>query len=162
MISVMKGAIGIVQSINPVDYTATVALREYENVITKELQILAPVTLANKVTCIPKIGSSVLVVFVGDTADNGFIIGAYYNKKNKANEKVDEFKINYQGSVLTIAEDGNIDIKAAKTTITSNTEIVGSLSVTERITTQDFTASGGIGAKSLKAENITYKTIGEM
>lgn len=167
MISLVKGAIGIVQSIDPVNYTASVQLKEYENVITKQLQILAPVTLANKITCIPKVGTSVLVLFVGDNADNGFIIGSYYSKKNKANEKQDEFKINYQGATLTIAENGNVDITASKTTIMSNTEIIGDLTVTKNATvaqkllTKDFSATGGAESKILKAESIKYKTIGE-
>lgn len=167
MISLVKGAIGIVQSIDPINYTAAVQLKEYENVITKQLQILAPVTLANKITCIPKVGTSVVVFFIGDSADNGFIIGAYYSKKNKANEKQDEFKINYQGATLTIAENGNVDITASKTTIMSNTEIVGDLTVTKNVkiaqnlSTKDFNASGGVETKRLKAESIKYKTIGE-
>lgn len=162
MISVVKGAIGVIQSIDPVNYTASVALREYENVITKNLQILAPVSLDNRVTCIPKVGTSVLVVFIGDNADNGFILGAYYSKKNQANEKENEFKINYQGSTVTIKENGDINLTATNTKIISDTEIIGSLKVTEKITTQDFSAAGNIGGKSLAAEDIKYKTIGKM
>ena len=50
MISALKGAVGIIQSINTVDYTVTVQLPEYNNQITEGLQILSPVTLGNKIT----------------------------------------------------------------------------------------------------------------
>ena len=48
MISALKGTVGIIQSVNTTDYTATVQLPEYENQITEGLQILSPITFGNK------------------------------------------------------------------------------------------------------------------
>jgi len=53
MISALKGTVGVIQSINTTDYTATVQLPEYNNQITEGLQILSPITFGNKITSIP-------------------------------------------------------------------------------------------------------------
>ncbi|PID67381.1 MAG: phage baseplate protein [Fusobacteriales bacterium] len=119
MISEVKAAVGIIQSIDPTNYTASVKLVEYENQITETYQILTPLSFQNKISCIPKVNTPVVVLLIGDDAENGFIIGSYYSKKNNCEEKQDEFKINFQNSILTIKENGETNIDAKVTTINS-------------------------------------------
>ena len=102
MISVLKGTVGIIQSINTADYTATVQLPEYNNQITEGLQILSPITFGNKITSIPKVNTPVFCIFLGDDTERGFIIGSYFSDKNVSNSQEDEYRIDFQGSSLTV------------------------------------------------------------
>ena len=111
MISALKGTVGVIQSINTTDYTATVQLPEYNNQITEGLQILSPITFGNKITSIPKVNTPVFCIFLEDDTERGFIIGSYFSEKNVSNSQEDEYKIDFQGSSLTIKEDGNIELK---------------------------------------------------
>lgn len=162
MFSYLKGAIGIIQSIDPINYTASVKLPEYENQITENLQILTSLSYMNKVSCIPKVNTPVLVVFVGDNAENGFILGSYFSEINNCNEKENEYKINFQNSVLTIKESGNIDIDATLTTINSEvivngkTTINGDTSISKALNVTGKTSSeAGFSTKNISIENGT-------
>ena len=159
MISALKGAVGIIQSINTVDYTATVQLPEYNNQITEGLQILSPVTLGNKITSIPKVNTPVFCIFLGDDTERGFIIGNYFSDKNMSNSQEDEYKIDYQGSSLTIKEDGNIELKGTLTKIDSEGIITGDTTIEKNMTvTQNVTINGGMSAKKgFETEKATLK-----
>ena len=159
MISALKGTVGIIQSINTADYTATVQLPEYNNQITEGLQILSPVTLGNKVTSIPKVNTPVFCIFLGDDTERGFIIGSYFSDENISNSQEDEYKIDYQGSSLTIKEDGNIELKGALTKIDSEVIITGDTTIEKNmIVTQNVTISGGMSAKKgFETEKATLK-----
>ena len=159
MISALKGAVGIIQSINTVDYTVTVQLPEYNNQITEGLQILSPVTLGNKITSIPEVNTPVFCIFLGDDTERGFIIGSYFSDKNMSNSQENEYKIDYQGSSLTIKEDGNIELKGTLTKIDSEVIITGDTTIEKNMTvTQNVTISGGISAKKgFETEKATLK-----
>ena len=167
MISALKGTVGIIQSINTADYTATVKLPEYNNQITEGLQILSPVTLGNKITSIPKVNTPVFCIFLGDDTERGFIIGSYFSDENISNSQEDEYKIDYQGSSLTIKEDGNIELKedgnielkGTLTKIDSEVIITGDTTIEKNmIVTQNVTISGGMSAKKgFETEKATLK-----
>lgn len=154
MIGVLKGAHGEIQSINPKNYTATVKLNNYENMITGELQILAPLTYKNKEVHIPKIKTPVFCVFTGDGIEDGFIIGSYFSDNNKSESEDGTYKIDFQNSSLTIKENGEINMVAVKTTIESELEvkkgvkILGKLEVAKEIkSAETITADKNMYAK---------------
>ncbi|WP_339002095.1 phage baseplate protein [Fusobacterium animalis] len=148
MISVLKGTVGIIQSINTVDYTATVQLPEYDNQITEGLQILSPITLGNKITSIPKVNTPVFCIFLGDDTERGFIIGSYFSDENVSNSQEDQYKIDFQGASLTIKEDGNIELKGTLTKIDSEVLITGDTTIEKSITVSNNATING----SMKAE----------
>ncbi|WYD28853.1 phage baseplate protein [Fusobacterium animalis] len=146
--SVLKGTVGIIQSINTVDYTATVQLPEYDNQITEGLQILSPITLGNKITSIPKVNTPVFCIFLGDDTERGFIIGSYFSDENVSNSQEDQYKIDFQGASLTIKEDGNIELKGTLTKIDSEVLITGDTTIEKSITVSNNATING----SMKAE----------
>lgn len=159
MISVLKGTVGIIQSINIADYTATVQLPEYNNQITEGLQILSPITFGNKITSIPKVNTPVFCIFLGDDTERGFIIGSYFSDKNVSNSQEDEYRIDFQGSSLTVKEDGNIELKGTLTKIdsevliTGDATINGSMKAEKGFETNKATLKNG----KLDVESIDYK-----
>ena len=171
MISVLKGTVGIIQSINTADYTATVQLPEYNNQITEGLQILSSITFGNKITSIPKVNTPVFCIFLEDDTERGFIIGSYFSDENISNSQEDEYKIDYQGSSLTIKEDGNIELKGTLTKIDSEVLITGDTTIEKSITvSNNATINGSMEAKKgfetnkatlkngkLDVESIEYK-----
>lgn len=151
MISNIRGAIGIIQSVDPVNYTASVKLTEYEDHITENLQILAPLTFQNKISCIPKVETPVICLFIGDEAENGFIIGSYYSEQNNCREKANEFKINFQKSVLTIKETGETIIDAEITTINSNElNINAEVSISKSLKVNNTVSAKTVEGETLK------------
>lgn len=148
MISVLKGTVGIIQSINIADYTATVQLPEYNNQITEGLQILSPITFGNKITSIPKVSTPVFCIFLGDDTERGYIIGSYFSDENLSNSQEDEYKIDFQGSSLTVKEDGNIELKGTLTKIDSEVLITGDTTIEKSITVSNNAIIKG----SMKAE----------
>ena len=149
MISVLKGTVGIIQSINTADYTATVQLPEYDNQITEGLQILSPITFGNKITSIPKVNTPVFCIFLGDDTERGFIIGSYFSDQNLSNSQEDEYKIDFQGASLTIKEDGNIELKGTLTKIDSEVLITGDTTIEKNITVSNNATING----SMRAED---------
>ena len=171
MISALKGTVGVIQSINTTDYTATVQLPEYNNQITEGLQILSPITFGNKITSIPKVNTPVFCIFLEDDTERCFIIGSYFSEKNVSNSQEDEYKIDFQGSSLTIKEDGNIELKGTLTKIDSEVLITGDTTIEKSITvSNNATINGSMKAKKgfetnkatlkdgkLDVESIEYK-----
>lgn len=133
MIGVLKGALGVIHSINTKDYTAKVKLLDYENRITGELMILSPLSYINKEVHIPKINTPVFCIFTGEGANNGFIIGSFFSEKNRSGAIEGEYEINFQNSVITIKEDGNVRISADLTTIDSKVEITENVSMKKKL-----------------------------
>ena len=88
MIGALRGALGVIHSINTANYTAKVKLLEYENRITEELMILSPLSYENKEVHIPKINTPVFCVFTGEGTNSGFIIGSFFSNKNKTYIKI--------------------------------------------------------------------------
>lgn len=123
MIGILKGALGIIHSINTKNYTARVKLLEYENEITEELTILSPLTYQNKEVHIPKINTPVFCIFTDEGARHGFIIGAFFSDNNQSGAVDGEYKVDFQNSSLIIKDDGNVKINANLTTINSEVEI---------------------------------------
>ncbi|AYV94395.1 Phage-base-V domain-containing protein [Fusobacterium necrophorum subsp. funduliforme] len=167
MITILKGAIGIVHSINPTNYTAKVKLLEYQNQITEDLTILSPLTFCNKIAAIPKINTPVLCIFLGDNTDRGYIIGSYFSDKNLSKSEEDEYKIDFQDSIVTIKEDGNIMLKGNLTkidsdveitgivTINGNTSINGSMEAKKGFSTEKASLKDGV----LEVEKVQYKEL---
>lgn len=144
MFDILRGAIGVIHSINEVDYTAKVKLLVHGNCITKDLQILTSLSFSNKINCIPSVGTPVMVIFF---AEIGYIIGAWNSNKNRANTSKGKLIIDFQKSKITVAEDGNVQIDTEEMTINSNntvmnskltvngeTELNGDLKVTQKVT----------------------------
>lgn len=144
MFDILHGAIGVIHSINEVDYTARVKLLDHGDNITKDLQILTPLSFSNKINCIPSVDTPVMVMFFGD---RGYIIGAWNSENNRANESKGKLIIDFQKSKVIVAEDGNIQIDTEEMIINSNntvinsklkvngeTELNGDLSVTQKVT----------------------------
>ncbi|KYM45749.1 phage baseplate protein [Fusobacterium necrophorum] len=153
MMSAIKGAIGFVHSINPTNYTAKVKLPEYENHITEDLAILSPLTFGNKIAAIPKVNTPVFCIFLGDDTDRGYIIGSYFSDKNLSESKEDEYKIDFQKSIVTIKEDGNIILKGNLTKIDSDVEITGIVTIGK-----DVTINGSMEAKKgFKTDKVDLK-----
>ena len=155
----LEGAVGIIQSVNTVDYTASVKFPEYNNEILDGLQILSPITFGNKITSIPKVNTPVFCIFLGDKTEKGYIIGSYFSDENVSNSQEDEYKIDFQGSSLTIKEDGNIELKGTLTKIDSEVIITGDTTIEKNMTvTQNVTVSGGMSAKKgFETEKATLK-----
>ena len=150
MISVLKGTVGIIQNINTTDYTATVQLPEYENQITEGLQILSPITFGNKITSIPKVNTPVFCIFLGDDTERGFIIGSYFSDKNVSNSQEDEYRIDFQGSSLTVKGDTTIEKNII---VSNNATINGSMKAEKGFETNKATLKNG----KLDVESIDYK-----
>lgn len=121
MFDVLHGAIGVVHSIDEKNYTVRVKLLEHDNYITKNLQILTPLSFGNKISCIPHVDTPVMVVFVGD---HGFILGAWNSENNKANKSLGKLVVDFQKSKLEIIEDGNIHITAEHLQVDTETMVI--------------------------------------
>lgn len=137
MIGVLKGALGVVHSINTRNYTARVKLLDYENRITEELMILSPLSYINKEVHIPKINTPVFCIFTSEGVNNGFIIGSFFSEKNRSEAVDGEYEINFQNSVITIKEDGNVKINANLTTIDSKVEITQDVFIKKKLTVNE-------------------------
>lgn len=133
MIGALRGALGVIHSINTANYTAKVKLLEYENRITEELMILSPLSYENKEVHIPKINTPVFCVFTGEGTNSGFIIGSFFSNKNKSGAVDGEYKIDFQNSILTIKEDGNVKISANLTVIDSEVEITKNVLIKKKL-----------------------------
>ncbi|QNM15521.1 phage baseplate protein [Fusobacterium hominis] len=146
MIGTLRGTIGIVHSVNTDNYTAKVSLPKYNNIITGDLQILSPLTKENQIIGIPKVNTPVLCIFLEDEKGIGYIIGSFFSDKNKSNSKQDELIVNFQNSVVTIKEDGNVIVTSNLTTINSDTVINGQLHVNKNVIVDKGITAEGIAA----------------
>lgn len=150
MIGIVKGAIGIIQSIDPIKYTATVKLVDYENNITGEMQILSSLTYQNKIVQLPKVGTPVFCIFIGEQSTSGFIIGGLFSDKNQSDSQDGYYAINFGASKVEISENGEIKFKADRTIINSDVEITRNLKVNGKITVEDIKAQN-IDVEEIKA-----------
>lgn len=123
MIGVLKGAVGIIHSIDCINYTARVKLVDYENKITQDLQILTPLSFGNKIVAIPKVNTPVFCIFTGEGIDNGFILGNFFSNLNKSEARANELNIDFQNSRLILKEDGNIEMKAKNISFNSEEKV---------------------------------------
>ena len=87
MFESLGGAVGIIQSVDPENYTAKVKLFEYDDEITGDLQILSPLSYLNQEVHIPEVNTPVVCIFFNDDTKNGFIIGCFFSDKNKSKSK---------------------------------------------------------------------------
>lgn len=152
MIGVLKGALGIIHSINTKNYTARVKLLEYENKITEELAILSPLTYQNKEVHIPKINTPVFCIFTDEGAKHGFIIGAFFSDNNKSESVDGEYVIDFNNSKVIIKEDGNVMINANLTSIDSEVEISENVTIKKNLKVKGKSEIGG----TVEAEGIMY------
>ena len=152
MIGVLKGALGIIHSINTKNYTARVKLLEYENKITEELTILSPLTYQNKEVHIPKINTPVFCIFTDEGAKHGFIIGAFFSDNNKSESVDGEYVIDFNNSKVIIKEDGNVMINANLTSIDSEVEISENVTIKKNLKVKGKSEIGG----TVEAEGIMY------
>lgn len=156
MIGALRGALGVIHSINTANYTAKVKLLEYENRITEELMILSPLSYENKEVHIPKINTPVFCIFTGEGTNSGFIIGSFFSNNNQSGAVGGEYKIDFQNSVLTINEDGNIKITANLTIIDSEVEITENVLIKKKLNVaQEINVGEGIQMNA--NEEITTK-----
>ena len=116
--------VGKVSSINPERGTAQVTFEDRNDIVTADLQILVPTTLADKFYYMPAIGERVECLFNPESPSTGRIIGSYYADTRMppigdANKIYIRFSdgghIEYDkgASVLTINVPGDINVTAS-------------------------------------------------
>ena len=114
--------VGIVESFNEENVTARVVFED-ANLKSYDLPIMVKQTKDNKDYCVPDIGEPVICIFLPTGIESGFILGAYYNQKDKPpvidqNKRTVKFKdgtiIEYDRKQHKLTADvkGDIDIKA--------------------------------------------------
>ena len=114
--------VGIVESFNQENETVRVIFEE-SNLKSYNLPIVVKQTKENKDYYVPDIGESVICLFLPTGIESGFILGAYYNQKDKPpvidqNKRTVKFKdgtiIEYDRKQHKLTADvkGDIDIKA--------------------------------------------------
>ena len=114
--------VGVIESFNEANATARVIFEDIK-VKSYDLPIIVKQSQNNKDYWMPDIGESVLCLFLPTGIESGFILGSYYNKKDRPpvtdqNKRTVKFK---DGTVLeydranhklTADVKGDIDIKA--------------------------------------------------
>ena len=117
MFSYLKGTIGIVHSVNEVDFTVKVKLIEHGGDITEDLQVTSLLTLGKKIYTLPDINSPVLVIFFDDDTDRGFVLAGIYSTKNPSEGDKDKIIIDINNNKIIL------DRKTNKISILSESEI---------------------------------------
>ena len=114
--------VGIVESFNEDNETARVVFED-ANLKSYDLPIMVKQTKDNKDYWVPDIDEPVICIFLPTGIESGFILGAYYNQKDKPpvidqNKRTVKFKdgtiIEYDRKQHKLTADvkGDIDIKA--------------------------------------------------
>ena len=114
--------VGIVESFNQNNATARVVFED-ANLKSYDLPIMVKQTNYNKDYWVPDIDDPVICIFLPTGIESGFILGAYYNQKDKPpvidqNKRTVKFKdgtvIEYDRKQHKLTADvkGDIDIKA--------------------------------------------------
>ena len=114
--------VGIVESFNQNNATARVVFED-ANLKSYDLPIMVKQTKDNKDYWVPDIDEPVICIFLPTGIESGFILGAYYNQKDKPpvtdqNKRTVKFKdgtiIEYDRKQHKLTADvkGDIDIKA--------------------------------------------------
>lgn len=75
-------AVGVVSSFNEKTGTARVTFEDRSNTVSYDLPVIVPQTLKNKDYYLPDVGEHVLCLFLGNGQEQGFILGAFYSKKD--------------------------------------------------------------------------------
>ncbi len=120
--------IGKISSINPKTCTAKVIFEDEQNIVTKDLPIMVPFTLADKAYYMPKVNERVLCVFTNNSRSQGFILGSFYAQNR-------EPTIQDSNVVYIQFEDGT-SIKYDKNTKALDIDCVGEVTISakEKIT----------------------------
>ncbi|MGL6063839.1 MAG: hypothetical protein ACRC0S_02005 [Fusobacteriaceae bacterium] len=116
-----KIGFGEIHSVNEKNYTAVVKLDEDDGILTGDLQIVAPITLNNKESQLPGVGTPCVVIMFSDGNERGVVIGGRYSDENPCDLSKGKKIINYQKSKITICETGVIEIVAQEINIKSET-----------------------------------------
>ena len=114
--------VGVVESFNEANATARVIFEDIK-VKSYDLPIIVKQSQNNKDYWIPDIGESVLCLFLPTGIESGFILGSYYNKKDRPpvtdqNKRTVKFSdgtiLEYDRKTHKLTADvkGDIDIKA--------------------------------------------------
>lgn len=114
--------VGIIESFNEENATARVVFQDI-NIKSYDLPIIVKQSQNNKDYWIPDIGESVLCLFLPTGIESGFILGSYYNKKDRPpvtdqNKRTVKFSdgtiLEYDRKTHKLTADvkGDIDIKA--------------------------------------------------
>ena len=70
--------VGLVSSIDEVKCTAQVCFQDRGKIVTRDLHIIVPYTLADKAYYMPAIGERVVCLFHPEAPTKGWIVGSYY------------------------------------------------------------------------------------
>ncbi|MGL5123272.1 MAG: phage baseplate assembly protein V [Fusobacteriaceae bacterium] len=116
-----KIGFGEIHSVNEKNYTAVVKLNEDDGILTGDLQIVAPITLNNKESQLPDVGTPCVVLMFSDGNERGVVLGGRYSDENTCDLSKGKKIINYQKSKITISETGVIKIEALEMSIKSKT-----------------------------------------
>lgn len=127
--------VGVVSSVNPKDGTARVYFPDRDDLVSFDLQVLQRNTLKNKDYSLPDVNERVVCLFMGDGTENGFILGAIYDRKNYPilnNSKIREVlfedgtHISYdrEKSELKIESVGDVIVSSAKAVSVSSVKSV--------------------------------------
>ena len=95
--------IGIVKRYNPESHTAVVEFKDFESVISRELQIVEPFTYQNKSYMPLREGQKVICLLLPQSGTtDGFIIGTVYDVDNRPPVKDrNKFRVQFEdGTVL--------------------------------------------------------------
>jgi len=94
---------GIVKRYNPESHTAVVEFKDFENVISRELQVVEPFTYQNKSYMPIREGQKVLCLLLPQSGTtDGFIIGTVYDADNQPPVKDrNRFRVQFEdGTVI--------------------------------------------------------------
>ena len=114
--------VGVIESFNEANATARVIFEDIK-VKSYDLPIIVKQSQNNKDYWIPDIGESVLCLFLPTGIESGFILGSYYNKKDRPpvtdqNKRTVKFKdgtiLEYDRATHKLTADvkGDIELKA--------------------------------------------------
>ena len=82
-------AVGEVVEVNPQTHRVRVKLKGRQGIITDFLPVLVPMSYKDKVYTLPKVGDTVLCLFLPYGIEDGFVLGSFYtlNDKKPANDE---------------------------------------------------------------------------
>jgi len=82
-------AVGDVVEVNPQTHRVRVKLKGRQNMTTDFLPVLVPMSYKDKVYALPKVGDTVLCLFLPYGIEDGFVLGSFYtlNEEKPANDE---------------------------------------------------------------------------
>ena len=167
-------AVGEVVEVDEVLHRVRVKLPD-RDVVTGFLHVLVPVSHQTYFYGLPKVGDTVLCIFLPHGIEDGFVIGSYYHRQEEAPVKdrnkfykrfADGTVIEYDEAVgkLTAVVNGDIEVTANTTTVTTitthngNVTINGNLLVNGNITASQEIYDLGGSRGSLSQLRDTYNS----